>query len=328
MAILKFFNTIFATGGDTAAIPDATQGDGSVSFTQGYSPDYQADPSTPGVLYPERNKMNYLFETITAALNMWQTHGLCDFISPSDNSGLAYPYDIYALVRYDNGSGVQLYYSQKNNNTDTPLVTTSWAPLLAQSGFQTGDMIFWEDTTLRTGGFVWANGTTVGNAVSNATGRANADTAALFAQTWRVFPQSVRPLVNSSGVVVARGVSAAADYAANRAIPVRDMRDVAPFGFGTMGGTTDRGLLTLSTSQGINGAVFGSTGGEQAHTMTGAELFPHSHTYDHFELTGSPGAAGSSSGFSNVVDTSGMAGSGQPFNVVPPGTICNFIVKL
>lgn len=73
-------------------------------------------------------------------------------------------------------------------------------------------------------GWLKMNGTSVGNASSGATGRANADTAALFAALWNNVAQVDAPVQDSAGSTVSRGANAAADFAANRRIVIPDMR--------------------------------------------------------------------------------------------------------
>lgn len=350
-----FFRTPFATSGDTTDVPNDAQPDGSVSYTDGFGPDYQADPMDPDVLYPERPIINDLFKVITGALQILQVHGFPDFITSADNDGSPYSYDMNAWVRYSDGN---VYYSLVNSNTALPTDNTKWAMFAAPQAFQTGDMLMWEDTTLRSGGWIWANGTTVGSASSGATGRANADTADLFAQIWRVFPNSIRPIQDSSGAASTRGVSAAADFAANKRLPTRDMRGNVPAGWTTMGGVSASGNLSTANGLGVDGSVLGATGGEGlGHTPTTAETASHTHNgtgmttntaglHSHNLQTASGSGANSYIGVdaqaplgSTATDTSGLhshtisgntqsTGSGQAFNVVQPTTICNFIVKL
>lgn len=74
----------------------------------------------------------------------------------------------------------------------------------------------------------WLNlqGGTVGNATSSATVRANADTAGLFAYLWNNLSDTLAPV--SGG----RGANAAADFAANKAITLPDLRNRKPMGAG------------------------------------------------------------------------------------------------
>lgn len=332
MTIEKFFDIPFANGGSQTTIPDPTQSGGEVSFTQGYGPDYSAAPASPGVLYPQSGEFNYLMYAITSALNLWQTHSFCDWISSSVNGGSPYPYDANVPVRYTDGN---IWISLVSSNTTTPGADpTKWGLFsFFPSNFYTGMTIIHEDINLPAGGWIWCNGLTVGNASSNATGRANADTQAIFTQIWGAFPNAVRQLYNSSGTAISRGVSAAADWAANNALPVRDMRDVVPAGTATMGGTSNRGLLT-GYRQGVDGSVYGSTGGEQSHTPIIDETAEHQH--DQYVLSsftggGSQGAARGGGFFSGTtIGSPGTlnTGSGENFNIVQPTTICNWITKL
>lgn len=68
-------------------------------------------------------------------------------------------------------------------------------------------------------GYIEANGATIGNASSGATGRANADTSALFALAWALNPTEA-PIYDSLGAPSTRGASAAADFAANKRVVV------------------------------------------------------------------------------------------------------------
>lgn len=79
-------------------------------------------------------------------------------------------------------------------------------------------------------GWLKLNGGTIGSAASGATARANADTLALFTLLWTDFPQSVLPIQTSAGGASTRGASAAADFAANKRLPIFDMRAEFPRG--------------------------------------------------------------------------------------------------
>jgi hypothetical protein len=89
--------------------------------------------------------------------------------------------------------------------------------------YETGDVVPKARITAPAG-WVKANGTTIGSAASGATGRANADTEALFTLLWNEFSQAVLPIQTSAGAASVRGASAAADYAANKRLPVLDLR--------------------------------------------------------------------------------------------------------
>lgn len=123
----KFFRFPFATAGDLAAIPDAADPSGNVSYTQGFTADYSRNPATdPLVKRVPRAKTNQVLNDITGALQQYQTHGVPDFITSTDNGGSPYSYSKYARTLY----GGKIYESLKDANTDLPTVAASWRQLI------------------------------------------------------------------------------------------------------------------------------------------------------------------------------------------------------
>lgn len=109
---------------------------------------------------------------------------------------------------------------------------TAWLVITAGSlsgGFRTGHALLTYDDTPDPG-WVLANDTTIGNGSSGATGRANADTEALFTLLWNKIANQWAPV--SGG----RGASAAADYAANKTLALSKTlgRAIAMRGTGTV----------------------------------------------------------------------------------------------
>jgi hypothetical protein len=132
----------------------------------------------------------------------------------------------------------------------------------------TGDYVF-SHTTASISGRVRANGKTIGNAISGATERNNADTRALFIFLW-----SDPSLVVSGG----RGANAAADFdTANKTIVLPDINGRALIGIDGMGTTPSGRLLNALFATG-NASTLGSTGGEATHTLVNAENATHGHT--------------------------------------------------
>ena len=108
---------------------------------------------------------------------------------------------------------------------DNPLYATLYATL-----FPTGSMketLFGVET-----GWVLMEGLSIGNATSNATARANADTEALYTKLWNTFGGLI--VYTSVGSVTVRGASAAADYAASKALEVPSRKATVPRGTGTI----------------------------------------------------------------------------------------------
>lgn len=133
------FRVPFAAAGDTAAIPELVQPDGSVSFTQGWGPDYQADLDTdPNAKPIDRSQTNQLFKTITENLAVWQTAQFPEWITSADNGGSPYPYERNAVVRYrpSPSDPWTLYVSLQDANTFVPTDATRWQPVTLQLATQ------------------------------------------------------------------------------------------------------------------------------------------------------------------------------------------------
>lgn len=120
----KWFRLPFGVAGTLAAIPDATQPDGSVSYNEGFGPDYALDPATnPAALNIPRDKSNQLYNDITTALQYLQAGNVPQWISSADNGGVAYSYGFLAKVLYTDGF---VYTSVVAANTATPGASVNW----------------------------------------------------------------------------------------------------------------------------------------------------------------------------------------------------------
>ena len=156
----------------------------------------------------------------------------------TNNSGTSAPGTTYAYMLWaDTTNNLMKLRDAANANWLTlgPL-DTSW------SSFTTGDVKLTLKTTADTG-WVLMNDTTIGNASSGATGRANADTSALFQLLWNNTTDADCPV--SGG----RGATAAGDYAANKTIklPLALGRSLAVYGAGS--GLTSRALAATTGSE-------------------------------------------------------------------------------
>lgn len=124
----KFFRIPWALSGDKTTISDDLNADGTVSYEQGYTADYSLDLSTePDARPVERRTFNQALNDVTTALRQYQEFSVPDFITSAENDGVAFTYSKGARVRYDAGSGVDVYVSLIDSNTDLPTVTSSWA---------------------------------------------------------------------------------------------------------------------------------------------------------------------------------------------------------
>lgn len=119
----KYFKYPFATAGDKTAIPETTQPDGTMSYQEGFSVDYQDDyPDDANAKAIPRDETNQLFFDMTNTLKQYQEFGVPDFISSSDNLGTPFPYAINAMVRYTNN----IYISLADANVALPTDDTQW----------------------------------------------------------------------------------------------------------------------------------------------------------------------------------------------------------
>lgn len=101
--------------------------------------------------------------------------------------------------------------------------TVGGSPALTRR-YTTGEVVLSIDITAPIG-TVALNGTTVGSALSGATGRANGDTQALFELLWNRSDNTLLPIQDASGSATSRGASAAVDFAANKRIPLPTPQD-------------------------------------------------------------------------------------------------------
>lgn len=133
-------------------------------------------------------------------------------------------------------------------------------------------------------GWVARIGQTIGSATSGATERAHADTEALFTKIWGETTNADYPIQNSSGAATTRGVSAAADFAADKRMPLPDGRDM--FDVGLSGSTTlgvsiaqSGGLVEIGTDVG--------TGNEPPYSLA----VPEDGTWSDYISTGDAASA-------------------------------------
>lgn len=218
--------------------------------------------------------------------------------------------------------------------------------LLNEHGFITGD---WKGTTRPTlqAGWCWGAGT-IGNASSGAT-YAAADAQDLFNLYWNAIEYNYAgttatgaglQVFTSAGAAVAKGASAAADWAANRRISVVDFRDRVPAGRGNMVGNAGR---LSGQSGGVNGNGLGNSGGLETHSLAELENAEHDHAVPSFRVsaatqmtdtTGGGYAYGGDDGQARFVAddppqiTTLESGQGSPHNNVQPTIISNIVIKL
>lgn len=128
----------------------------------------------------------------------------------------------------------------------------------------TGDIIFSPKTGARTN-FVRLNGRTIGSAGSGASERANADTEDLYSFYWSTFSDTLAPVTGG------RGISAAADFAANKPLQLLNGRNAAMFGLSDMGNSSSGAFTSLTFTVGDE-TTAGSILGAATRTLVEANL--------------------------------------------------------
>jgi hypothetical protein len=199
--------------------------------------------------------------------------------------------------------------------TNYQLISASQESQSSAGVATTGDIKF-RPTSETITGWVFANATTIGNAASNATQRANADTANLFAWHWNNFSNTQCPLLTSAGAPVARGLNPAADFAANRQITVLDKKGKGQIGVDTMGGAPTTLLNGVPVVSG-NATTPGSVLGENLHPLTSGENGPHSHA----NTLNDPGHTHASNANSTNFSSLSAPGIGTPIVLAQGATI-------
>lgn len=275
---MSFFRFLFGQDGDRSAVPQATQVDGTVSYQEGFGPDYARDQATdPLAKDIPRNQMNQLLYDLTAAARQFQTFGAWPFITAAENGGVAFSYAKNARVLWTDGG---VYVSLIDGNTDPdPSASVNWAVWIANPAparaIMPAGFVGHHFGSTAPEGYVRRNGLTIGNTGSGATERANADAELLFTEIWNN-TSNVAPFIiqDSGGGATPRGVSAAADFAAGKRMPLPNDLGRVDRGWNYTGAGIDagRGLATQQADafQGHRMGPPGNTGNYIAHA-TGSQ---------------------------------------------------------
>lgn len=224
----------------------------------------------------------------------------------------------------------ELFGRGASGNEAVPAPTANGQVLVADdtktSGLAWGDGTFtgavmaaMRNEALTPSGWILATGT-IGNAASGGSRRANADCANLFTVLWTSFANAQAPV--SGG----RGVSAAADFAANKTITIPDLRGATIVGKDNMGGTSAN-QITAQVPNSANAVILGGKFGEAAHAQSATELRSHGHSLG-TAFTGAAGAARNV--LTSLIADTVLDGGVNPdaMNVVQPSIALNIFVKL
>jgi hypothetical protein len=221
--------------------------------------------------------------------------------------------------------------------------------------FQTGDELFQKIAGIRAG-WVRQNARTLGSATSGASERANNDAQNLFLFIWANYPDSKCPVVGG------RGVSAAADWAANKQITLPDMRGKTPFGLDGMGNGRANVIPDANVQGGDTGDTADALVGTTTHIVGQVNLpaikpaltivdLGHTHPILQRDLgdigqsaqiggaqpnvsAGPPGSSGTNNGNTQTAVTGVSAaftnnlGSGTALETISPGALGTWYLKL
>lgn len=255
-------------------IPEASQigiETGAASLEDGFVP-VNFTPVGAGGTPPFGKDFNGIFRQITQWSRWQAAAGPVVFDATFASSISGYPKG--ALLMADTLDAFWLNTAEGNTN-DPDAAGANWIGYQFTGMDRTGDFK-WRPTEETILGYVKANATTIGNASSNGTGRANVDAYNLFVWHWTNFSNTQCPVYTSGGSPTTRGASAADDWAANKAITVIDLRGTNPIGMDTMGGSATTRLASVPVTSG-SASVAASVIGENLHQLTEAELAAHDH---------------------------------------------------
>jgi hypothetical protein len=194
------------------------------------------------------------------------------------------------------------------------LINASIATVLAQLS-STGDLKPTHKVVADAGWIMWVDGN-IGDAVSGATVRNNADTQALFTLYYNSYTDALCPLFTSTGASTTRAAqgAAATAFAAH-------CRMSLPAGAG-------RAMALAGAGSGLTNRVLGSTTGTETVTPSVATMANHVHGYN--DCTQGPGPQSLQSGPAptGLLTATGSQGGGTPANTMQPTTFMNVMVKL
>jgi hypothetical protein len=265
-----------AAGAFIRPIPVASQigvQDGAASLTDGFVPD-NFTPLGAGGVPPFGQDMNGLLKQITQWCQWVEAGGSISYDATFATGSGGYPK--YAIVMSNVVPGDFWMSTADNNTTDPDSVSAAnWVP--DPGRISPGTPVPSFSSTVPTG-FVAANTLTVGNAASNAMGRANADALLAFRSIWLRFSNTACPIYDSTQTPTTRGANPDADFAANKALATPDMRGRGVVGVDTMGNLVAP-TVRLSGVPIIlgNATTPGSFLGENLHVLVTGELAAHSH---------------------------------------------------
>ncbi len=124
----KFFRFAFGVSGDKVAVPDDLDPSGYVSYEEGFPPDYELPKTDPSRKPVPRDETNQIYYDLSSAIQQYQKYSVPEFITSTDNGGVAFSYSLGVRVMYtaDAGATWNIYRSISAANTALPTDATKW----------------------------------------------------------------------------------------------------------------------------------------------------------------------------------------------------------
>lgn len=97
----RFIRFPWATTGDKTEVPFPTDPGGTVSYAQGFGPNYELPNTDPNYEPVPRDLTNGLYFDLTDNIRQYQLNGAPDWHPAADNDGVAISYPVNAVVRWD-----------------------------------------------------------------------------------------------------------------------------------------------------------------------------------------------------------------------------------
>lgn len=268
------------------------------------------------------------------------TYAAAGYVGPGRSSGIL-PSNVYnKIARQGNFVAhcvAQFIVNQTgldalDNGDDATFITNLTAAVAAASpaGATSGDAKITLKTAADSGWLMMDDGT-IGDASSGAT-HIGATFQNLFTAVWNGVSNSYAVLYTSAGAPVARGVSAAADWAAHRRLGLTLQ--------------LGRALCIAGAGVGLTNRQLGQTLGEETHLLTVPEIPAHNHSaavtdpgHVHGGGLGSSSlvisggsvpfsAANTLSAVTGISVSIGNTGGGASHNNMQPSSFWNIMIKL
>lgn len=297
-----------APGGNIRTVPDTTADPTAASLTLGF-PTATLTPISGGGAPPDGRDFNGIFLQITQ-WSQWQAAGGPVGYDATFSAAIGgYP---AGAVLAASGIVGGFWISLVDSNTSNPDASGANWLFYSTLGFQAGDAKLTLSTTADTG-WVLCNDGSLSNAGNGGTTRANLDTLNLFTKLWNNVSNTYAPVQDNTGVAVARGASATADFTTNNRRIV-------------MTAVLGRALIIAGAGSGLTSRALGQTLGEETHLQTLAELVSHAHSTHSTTFQAGGNATGCDTGSGTL--TTGSTGGGTAFNVMQPSSAWNLMVRL